>query len=371
MPLVADLIDELESIAPPDLADEDDHVGLQVGDPSAQVSRICVSVDTSAPVIDAAIAAGADLLVAHHPLIYKPLQAVVPADPVAARVMKLISSNTALFVMHTNFDTAPGGINDALAGRLGVLDASPLTDRKQDKLYKIAVFVPQEAAEQVRNAMAEAGAGRIGQYSHCSFRTVGTGSFVPLPAAQPYIGTTGKLEEVEEIRLEMVCAGSLLDWVLAEMLEKHPYDEVAYDLYELANEPLIYGYGRVGTLDSPITLAEFAERAKSALEVRFPKVFGDLGKRISRVALLGGGGSRFYREAVAARADVFVTGDTRHHDILDALDAGIAIVDAGHFETEKPGMVALVERLRNTFAGSGMDIDYVEAWRASLACQNR
>ena len=360
MVTVADFIDELESIAPQNLADDGDPIGLQVGDRGAEVRSVCVAVDASSAVVDAAVERGASLVVTHHPLIYRPLGSVTAGDPVSDRVMKLIRAGTSFFVMHTNFDTVPGGTNDVLAAMLGVLDTSPLTNRRQDKFYKVVVFVPEEAVERVRNAMAEAGAGRIGQYTHCSFRTPGIGSFVPLPTAQPYIGTRGELEEVEEYRLEMVCAGSWLDYVIAEMIDKHPYDEVAYDVYELANEPVIYGYGRVGTLGQETTLGEFADHVCSTLDVRFPRVFGDPRASVKRVALCSGGGMSLFKEAAASGADVYVTGDTRHHDVASALDLGIALIDAGHFETEKPGMVNLTERLRKTFSESGIEIDYID-----------
>lgn len=357
---VADLIDELENIAPSDLADDNDPIGLQVGDTNAEVRRVCVAVDASNSVVDTAVQRDADLVIAHHPLIYRPLSSVTTGDPVAERVMKLVRAEIAFFVMHTNFDTAPGGTNDVLAAKLGVMDTVPLTNRREDKFYKIVVFVPEEAVEQVRDAMAEAGAGRIGQYTHCSFRTLGTGSFVPLPAAQPYIGTHGELEEVEEYRLEMICAGSWLDQVIAEMLDKHPYDEVAYDVYELANEPIIYGYGRVGTLENETSLGEFAELVTQTLNVRFPRLYGDPDRIVKRVALCSGGGASHIREAVQLEADVYVTGDLKHHQIANALDLGLSLIDAGHFETEKPGMVSLVDRLRKTFTGSSIEIDYIE-----------
>jgi dinuclear metal center YbgI/SA1388 family protein len=360
MTTVADLIDELEDIAPPELADADDRIGLQVGDPSADVQRVCVTVDVSVGVVDLAIERGADLLVAHHPLIYAPLTSVAEIDPVRQRLVKLIRANVALFVMHTNYDTVPGGVNDALAAKLGVLDGQPLTTRKTDPLVKIAVFVPESAAEQVRNAMADAGAGMIGQYTHCSFRTTGIGSFVPLPAAQPYVGSAGRLEEVEECKLEMACVASWATDVVAAMIEAHPYDEVAYDVYELANEPIRYGYGRVGTLEDTISLREFVERTKLALGLEYAKVSGDLDKPIKRVAFCAGGASLHYREAAQAGADVYVTGDTKHQDFLDASALGLAMIDAGHFETEKPGMVVLTERLKKTFAGSGLEIEYIE-----------
>lgn len=360
MPTIADFINELEQIAPPDLADTSDHIGLQVGDRSREARRVCVSVDTSDAIVDQAIERKADLLVAHHPLIHAPLASLAEDDPVARRVTKLIRVNAAVFVLHTNYDSVPGGINDALAAKLGVLDCEPLTTRKSDPYVKIAVFVPEEAVEDVRNAMAEAGAGMIGQYTHCSFRTPGIGSFVPLETARPYAGRAGRLEEVEEYRLEMICAASWASNVIAAMLETHPYDEVAYDVYKLANEPARYGYGRVGTLDEEISLREFAEKVKSALGLEYAKVSGDFDKRVKRVALCGGGGSSLFKEAAQAGADVYVTGDTKHHDRLDAGALGLAMIDAGHFETEKPGMVALTERLRKTFAGGGVEIEYVE-----------
>ncbi len=360
MATVSDFIEELEAIAPPDLADESDRIGLQVGTADKPVEKVCVSLDTTLQVIDAAIDEKADLLIAHHPLIYSPLQSVAVGNPVADRVIKLVKADISLFVLHTNFDSALGGTNDVLARMLGVSCLTPLVANKRDSFYKIVVFVPAEAVEKVRNAMAEAGAGVIGQYTHCSFRSPGTGSFVPLPAADPYVGDIGKLVEVKELRLEMICAGSWLNDVLAAMIEAHPYDEVAYDLYELANEPIIYGYGRVGLLDEEMTLQKFADRVRTSLKLETMRVMGDPKKTISRVALCTGSGSSFYKNALAAGADVYVTGEAKYHDMLDANAAGLAMIEAGHFETEKPGMVDLTERLQKTFAGSGVQTQYIE-----------
>jgi dinuclear metal center YbgI/SA1388 family protein len=360
MPVIADIIEQLENWAPTELAEDNDPIGLQVGDPQRDVKKICVCVDTSPPVIDRAIELKADLIVAHHPLIFSPIKSLKSGDIVADRLIKLIKAGTALYVMHTNYDTAPGGINDVLADLLGIGGCKPLTNRKQDVFYKIVTFVPEEAVESVRNAMAEAGAGRIGQYTHCSFRSTGTGSFVPLPLADPYVGDIGKLSEVEEYRLEMICAESWLDAVVEAMIEKHPYDEVAYDLYQLANEPITYGYGRIGTLDRAIKLSDFAEKVRSALAVICLKAKGDLDKPVRKVALLGGSGSSYFKEALRAGADVFITGDTKHHDVLDANANGLAIIDAGHFETERPGMIAMAERLKNNYSGCEIEIAYIE-----------
>ncbi len=357
---LAEIIEELDNIAPPELADDDDRIGLQVGNRQQEIRRVCVSVDTSPDIIELAASKKADLLVSHHPLIYTPLRSISLDDSVAKRVVKLVKEDISLYVMHTNYDTVPGGINDILADKLVVRDCVPLTSRKQDSLYKIVVFVPEEAVEDVRNAMAEAGAGRIGQYTHCSFRTKGTGSFVPLSSAQPYIGTPGTLEEVDEYRLEMICVGSWLNYVLEAMIDKHPYEEVAYDVYELMNEPIIYGFGRVGMLDEEVSLAEFSELVKLALELEYVKVAGNPQKRIRRVALCGGGGSSFFREAARLGADVYVTGDTKHHDLLDANAIGLAMIDAGHFATEKPGMIALADRLKRLYRDESLEIEYIE-----------
>lgn len=358
--LISDLIRELDFIAPPDLADEGDCIGFQVGDGGAEVNKICVALDTTDAIIKRAIANKANMLVTHHPLIRPNLKTVTASDPISRRVMELVRTNTALFVMHTNFDAAPGGTNDVLAEMLEVFDGEPLIIGKQDHFYKIVVFVPIDYVDIVRDAMADAGAGRIGQYTHCSFSTPGTGSFVPLQLASPFIGTEGKLEEVEEMKLEMVCAGSWLNEALEAMVEKHPYDEVAYDIYQLANEPVTYGYGRVGVLRSPVSLKEFADRVYKAVNPKYLKVEGDINKQIQRVALCTGSGSGLWKNAARAQADVYVTGDTKYHDILDANSHGLAVIDAGHHDTEAPAMRKLAEKLNKGLAGFGVEVEYID-----------
>lgn len=357
---VGDIIEELENIAPPELAEEGDRIGLQAGRRDAEVSRVCVTVDTSPPVIQRFLDGGGGMLVAHHPLIFQPLTSLAEDSPTAKSIVALIRANAALYVLHSNLDIVLGGINDCLAQALGLADCAPLSARHEDRFYKVAVFVPEEAVERVRNAMAEAGAGRIGQYTHCSFRTLGVGSFVPLAAAQPYVGDKGKLEEVEEYRLEMICAGSWLETVIAEMVDKHPYDEVAYDVYELANEPITYGLGRVGSLEKETTLADFAEKVNAALHPAHLKVSGDTSAKIERVAVCGGSGSSLFAEAARAGADVYVTGDTKHHNILDANALGLAIIDAGHLETETPGMLALAEKLQRLLLKHDVPVEFLK-----------
>ncbi len=357
---IADVVNWLEEVAPRWMADEGDPGGLQVGDPTADVSRVCLAVDASMPVIDKAIAQGAEMLVVHHPIIFSPVSTLMTGDPLADRLTKLIRAGIAVYSMHTNLDTAPGGNSDVLAELLGLQHASPLTNRRQDALHKIAVFVPVESVDTVRDAMAAAGAGRIGDYSHCSFRSAGTGTFVPLDGAHPYIGDVGRLEEVEEHRLEMICPGSLLHTVTEAMRSAHPYEEVAFDVYRLANEPIKFGFGRVGTLEKPVSLRGLAERVRSALDLDCMRVAGDTEREISRVAICPGSGTRYASDALKAGADVYVAGELKHFDILDANAQGMAMIDAGHFETEKPGVVALADRMHRELSGRGLQVGYME-----------
>lgn len=357
---VSEIIAELDNIAPLHLADEGDPIGLQVGSRGSEVSRVRVCVDTCPRVIDKALQQGADLIAAHHPLIYAPLKSVTDGDPVSETVAKLVRAGASLYVMHTNLDAAPGGINDALAARLDLRDTVLMTPRKRDQFYKIVVFVPEEALGAVQHAMTQAGAGVIGNYTYCSFRVSGTGTFLPGDDAQPHVGTPGTLEEVEEYRLEMLCSATCRDAVIEAMLTAHPYEEAAYDVYPLANQPSAHGFGRVGDLPEPAKLSAFAETVRLALQPACLKVVGQSDRLISRVAVCGGGGSGLFRDAIGLGADVYVTGDTKHHDVLTAEALGLAIIDAGHFETERPGVIALSDRLTDLLAGSGIDVAYVE-----------
>lgn len=356
---VGDVIRQLERIAPSWMAEPNDAIGLQIGDPSTSVERICVAVDPSESVVDKSISRGAELLVTHHPLIRNPLKSLTKRDPIAERAVRIAQANVALYVMHTNYDCVPGGVSDVLARRLKLTNVQPLCHARGDEYYKVVVFVPEEALATVRNAMAQAGAGRIGEYSCCSFRTRGIGSFMPEEGARPYIGSAGRLEEVEEWRLEMLCTHSVLADVLSAMRENHPYEEVAYDIYPLANEAPKVGLGRVGDLECEMRLGEYADFVQRELEVRFPRLFGDPERLVKRVAVCGGNGSSLYKEALSAGADVYVTGDWRYHDVQTALAMGLSIIDAGHFETEKPAVVALAERLAQDFVGRAA-VEYIE-----------
>lgn len=361
--ILREIIEILEEIAPPRYAQEGDAIGLQIGDPGADVKSIAVSVDVTPDVVRECARRSADLLITHHPLIspnWQPLPAVRLDVYPQSLVYQLVSAGVALYVMHTNYDSANGGINDTLAERLGVRDCSVMLPTWTDKPFKLVTFVPAEAAEAVRDAISEAGGGVIGDYSHCSFRTPGAGTFKPLPGAEPYIGRVGEIEETPEVRLEMIVPESCLHDAVTAMTAAHPYDEVACDVYPLRNEGRVHGIGLCGRLDSPTTFGAFREMLCRVLAVPDPRVAGDPASKVEKVALLGGGGSKRIGLAKSMGADVYVTGDVNHHQFLEAKAIGINVIDATHFWTERPGMVELAPRLHDLLSSQGVTVEYVD-----------
>lgn len=361
--ILRDIIKVLEEIAPPKYAQEDDNIGLQIGDPGADVRSIIVTVDVTPAVVAEVVRRPADLMISHHPLIHpnwSPLPSVRLDVYPQSLVYQLVNAGAGLYVMHTNYDAAEGGINDVLAERLGVIDTKVLLPTWTDKVFKLAVFVPAEAVDAVRDAVAEVGGGVIGDYSHCSFRTPGTGTFKPLPGAEPYVGRVGELEEAPEFRLEMIVPESRLHDAITAMIAAHPYEEVAYDVYPLANEGRVHGIGLHGRLPQPATFGEFCETVCEALGVPDPRVSGDPGAPVETVAFVGGGGSRRIDLAKSAGADVYITGDVGHHQFELAKGIGINVIDATHFWTERPGMIALAPRLHDLLSSQGVTVEYVD-----------
>lgn len=355
-----DIIRILEEIAPPEYAYPNDRIGLQAGDPSQDIKRIIVTVDATEQVIAEAARRSANLIIAHHPLIHDPLADLRADRYPQSHIFKLVKSGIALFVMHTNYDAAEGGINDALAERLGVFDTRVLAPIYTGKLYKLVVFTPSEALESVRNALSDAGAGVIGNYTHCSFQTNGVGSFIPGDGASPYIGNPGDFEAAEEVRLEMQVPDDLLHDAITTLIKTHPYEEPAYDVYPLWNKGKQRGFGLCGRLKTPMTFDGFCEMVRDVLEVEETRVSGDPDSRVDRVALMGGAGGCDLEAAKLAGADVYLTGDVKHSQFLHAQAIGLNMIDAGHFHTERPGMQALVPRLHDLLTTAGIAVDYVD-----------
>lgn len=324
------VIQLVERLAPKHIAVPDDKIGLQLGSLRKDIRTVLVALDVTDEVVEEAIRLQAELIVAHHAIIYRPLAHLQTETPAGRLYEKLIKNDIAVYIAHTNLDVADGGVNDMMAKALKLDVSGHLEDIHTDKLKKLVVFVPVTHQEQVREAMFHAGAGWIGNYSHCSFNISGTGTFLPKEGTSPFIGKPGKMEQVSEVRIETIVPESVEKKVVQSMLKAHPYEEVAYDLYPMDLNGRTFGLGRVGKLAQPVRLDAFAEQVKQAFDVPFVRIVGKLDREIKKVAVLGGSGSRYVRHAIFAGADVLVTGDIDYHTAQDAIAAGIAIVDPGH-----------------------------------------
>ncbi len=355
-----DLIGLIHSLYPPQLAETWDNVGLQVGDPAAPLDTVLVSLDPSAAALDAAARVEAQALVCHHPLIFRPLKSLTPADDTGRMLFQAIRQGTAVVCAHTNLDRARDGLNDWLARLLDVAEAAPLAAAEGGELLKLAVFVPLGYEAQVAAALFEAGAGHIGNYDSCSFGVSGTGTFRPGAGTSPFLGRPGEMERAREIRLETVVPRERLSRVVQKLLKAHPYEEPAYDLIPLANARADVGLGRIGRLGEAVPLETFAEKVKQRLGCPFLRLVGDPQRRVAKVAVCGGSGASLLQEAVRRGADVLVTGDVKYHEARTAEALGVALIDAGHFATEYPAVRGLAEVLRQEGQKKKLEIRFLE-----------
>ncbi|NDI33704.1 Nif3-like dinuclear metal center hexameric protein [Chengkuizengella sediminis] len=320
----------LEHWTPKYYAVPDDKIGLQLGTLNKEIKNVMVTLDVTEQVVDEAIEKDIQLIIAHHPIIFRPLKHI-QTDLSAGKIYeKCIKNDIAVYVAHTNLDVAEGGINDMMANALGLTKLSPLEEVHTEKLSKLVVFVPEEAHNNVLKSIFAAGAGWIGDYSHCSFNIKGEGTFLAQENTDPYIGEKGKLTKANEIRIETIVPQNIQRKVVQAMLKAHPYEEVAYDLYPMDLKGKSFGLGRVGRLPDKKTLAELVSTVKENFEVPMVRTVGDLNKEISKVAVLGGSGSRYVQQAKYAGADVLITGDIDFHTAQDALADGLSIIDPGH-----------------------------------------
>ncbi len=361
-PKVADIVGIINKIAPVTLAETWDNPGLQIGDPAADVSRIMVALDPTPDVVDSAIAASCQLLVTHHPLIFKPLKSISTATPHGALIQKAIRAGVSIVTLHTNYDIADGGLNDLLARKIGLSQCVPLKVTTTCELVKLVVFVPMNHLEKLRSALFPFAAIQ-GNYRDCSFAADGVGTFTPLDGAEPYVGEVGVLAEVPEERFELLVPRFQVSRVVKALLAAHPYEEPAFDIYPLLNDGEKLGLGRIGHLPQSLTLAEYAGQLKIVLSAPALRYVGDPTATISKVALCSGSGSSLLREAVRSGADVLVTGDVKYHEARDAEDQGLALIDAGHFPTEIIMVNEITQRLDRALVKAGYVNCQVEACR--------
>ncbi|MBM7569641.1 Nif3-like dinuclear metal center hexameric protein [Aquibacillus albus] len=324
------LITLFESWAPKHLAYEWDNVGLQVGSLNKPVKKVMVTLDVLENVVNEAIEKNVDLIIAHHPLLFEPLKQVDINHPKGRIIEKLLKHNITVYAAHTNLDIVTGGVSDILMKKLNIDKTDVLIKSETEKLIKLIVYVPETHAANVTSALGDAGAGHIGQYSHCSFQSKGVGAFKALEGTNPFIGEKGEIEKVNEIKLETIIKENQLSSLLAVLKDAHPYEEVAYDLIPLLNNGEKIGAGRIGSLKESMSLGDFCEFVKNKFEVPALRVTGDLESKIKKVALLGGSGKGFIHVAKRMGADVYVTGDMTFHEAQDAWQMGLHVIDPGH-----------------------------------------
>lgn len=338
MPALRDVLAVLDELYDPRWADDWDAVGTVAGDPDAEVSRILFAVDPVQAVVDEAVAWGAGLLVTHHPLYLSGVTSVAATSPKGRVVHDLISHGIALHTCHTNADSPPLGVSESMAVALGLVDVRPLEPDPPGPIDKWIVFVPEQDVEKVAAAMHEVGAGVMGDYDRAMFTSRGTGSFRPLDGADPAIGNVGEVEHVDEVRLEMVADRALREKVREALLDAHPYEEVAFDLFDVAGPSSERGSGRIGTLEQPMSLRDFADHVTDRLpgHSSATRVAGDLDAEVRTVALCGGSGDFLLGTANAAGADVYVTSDLRHHPVSEHREraGACAVVDVPHWAAE-------------------------------------
>jgi len=342
-----EFIQLFEEFAPKEYALEGDPIGLQVGTLNKPIHNVMIALDVLEDVVQEAIEKNVDLIIAHHPLIYRPLKNINTDNTSGKMIEMLIKHDITVYAAHTNLDVATGGVNDMLAKALGLKNTSVLVPTYHETLKKLAVYVPKEKESDILSALGDAGAGAIGAYSHCSFSSEGTGRFLPGENTNPYIGEKGKLETVNEVKIETVFPANKEKKIVSAMLKAHPYEEPAYDIFELTQKGKVLGLGKIGELENTMKLREFAVFVKEVLDSPGVRVVGQLNDKVKKVAILGGDGNKYYSSAKFSGADVYVTGDMYYHTAHDAMNIGLNIVDPGHNVEKimKKGTVKVLKEL--------------------------
>lgn len=347
MTLVQQIVKAINNLAPWDLAESWDHVGLQVGGPNRKVERVLLAVDLNREVLEEGLAQKVDGFIVHHPLLFKPFFQVNPETAAGYYLWKLLKNDLFLIAAHTNLDKAEAGLNGYLADLFNLKDRSPLEPANAEEC-KIVVFTPESHIFKVREAMSQAGAGVIGNYSECSFELTGNGTFRPNQKAQPYLGEADRFEKVEEVRLEMVAGRRDLSRILKAIYMSHPYEEPAIDVYPLLNSSS-HGLGCIGNLEQDMEFGDLCKSVLSKLEARELRVLGDPQKKIKRLAICTGSGGSMLTKAVSQGADAYLTGEMGYHDYQKAKDAGLTVIEAGHWTTEHCCIPLLMNYLGKLF----------------------
>lgn len=352
MPTVRDVLTAVELLAPPQYGFSFDHIGLQIGDPNTIVTGITTTLDCTEEAIEFANSTGSNVIVAHHPVIWEPLKAVRSDDPKGALISLLVLSGISVIAAHTNWDCAPGGINDTLAIKLGLNNVIPFGSQSESPAYKLVTYVPPDSATEMIDALTFAGAGKIGLYERCAFFSNGTGTFRGMNGSNPVIGEPHKIQETAESRLEMVVPSTALDRVVSALRSCHPYEEPAYYVVPVKNSNG-YPICRIGQLVESMAANHFVKYIDQCLDTKCTS-WGNEHSKIKSVAVVGGAADGEWQAAIAAGADAYITGEIKHHVAIEASHEGLLMVQAGHFATEHPGMVAMADKLKSCFDTFGV-----------------
>ena len=328
---VKDITRAIELMAPLYLQESWDNSGMQVGDSESEVTGVLLCTDVREEIVDEAIEHGANVIISHHPLLFRGLKKIVGRSYQERIVARAIKHDISIYCAHTNMDSAVGGVNFKMAEKLGLSNVQVL-DQQQGTQRKIVVFVPVDSASQVENAMCEAGAGRLGNYDNCCYSMNGEGHYRPLEDSKPWSGEIGYIHNEPEVRLEVLVNKALCSKVIAAMLKAHPYEEPAFDIITLENSDKYAGLGVIGDIE-PQNAQVFLEKVKKAFEVKSLRYSGNLDRQIGRIAMCGGAGSEFVGLAMSQGADIYITGDMKYHDFQGNEDH-IILVDIGHYESE-------------------------------------
>ncbi len=334
---IKDIAGQIEKIVPLKLAQDWDNVGLLIGDAQRNVKNILLTIDTTSDVVKEAKRLRTDLIISYHPVIWDGLKKIT-ADGTTGPVHELIRAGIAVFSIHTALDSVAGGVNDGLAEIVGIRDGEPIGDyveNPQGDNYKLVVFVPVESAGKVSNAVFAAGAGAIGNYSNCGFQVEGQGSFLPLEGARPAIGRKGKLEKVSEMRFETIVPAGKLEQVTAAMKKAHPYETPAFDIIKLYGNQNKFGLGRIGKLEKPTQISKIVGRIKKYTGARAIGIIGDTKRLVKTAAVCAGSCGKIINLVIAAKADLYVTGELKHHQAIAAQEAKLTCICLSHSVSER------------------------------------
>jgi len=334
---IKDIAVKIEEIIPLKLAQDWDNVGLLIGDSQKDVKNILLTIDVTRNVVDEAKKLKTDLIISYHPVIWDGLKKITAEGPTGG-LYDLIRSGIAVFSIHTALDSAVGGVNDGLAEIVGIVDGEPIGDYVANPAgdnYKLVVFVPFKSAAEISNAMFAAGAGTIGNYSHCAFGAEGTGTFLPRKGTKPAIGKRGKLEKVSEIRFEAIVPAGKLNNVVAAMKKAHPYEIPAFDVFKLHDTEKLFGLGRIGELARPFRIAQIIKRIKKITGAKAVGLVGEKNRLVRRAAVCAGSCGKIINSVIDAKADLYLTGELKHHQALAAQEAGMSCICLSHTVSER------------------------------------